>query len=251
MPGMDATGKRRARSMNRASGAILILAGLAFLPALAAAQAGFLLREEFSDLAAWRPVTFPKIQEHTRYRIEHQERESVLRAKSRASASAIVYRSPFDVYDYPRLRWKWKVENVYEKGNARVKEGDDYPLRIYVLFEYDPSTASAFDRAKYGLAKALYGEYPPHSALNYIWASREDEGGVLTNPYASNAKMIVLQKGKKNLGRWIVEERNVLDDYRRAFGTDPPARATLGIMNDSDDTKEASVAYVGFIEIFR
>lgn len=63
--------------------------------------------------------------------------------------------------------------------------------------------------------------------------------------------MIVLQKGKKNLGRWIVEERNVLDDYRRAFGTDPPARATLGIMNDSDDTKEASVAYVGFIEIFR
>lgn len=63
--------------------------------------------------------------------------------------------------------------------------------------------------------------------------------------------MIVLQKGKKNLGRWIVEERNILDDYRRAFGTDPPARATLGIMNDSDNTQEASVAYVGFIEVFR
>lgn len=163
--------------MNRTAGAILVLAGLALLPALAAAQAGVLLREEFNDLAAWRPVTFPKIREHTRYSIEHQERESVLRAESRASASAIVYRSPFSVYDYPRLRWKWKVENVYEKGNARVKEGDDYPLRVYVLFEYDPSTASAFDRAKYGLAKALYGEYPPHSALNYIWASREDEGG--------------------------------------------------------------------------
>jgi len=63
--------------------------------------------------------------------------------------------------------------------------------------------------------------------------------------------MIVLQKGKKYLGRWIVEERNVLDDYRRAFGTDPPAMATLGIMSDSDNTGEASVAYVGFIEVFR
>jgi Ca2+-binding EF-hand superfamily protein len=48
-----------------------------------------------------------------------------------------------------------------------------------------------------------------------------------------------------------VEERNVVEDYRRAFGSDPPARATLGIMNDSDNTKEASVAYVGFIEIYR
>jgi Ca2+-binding EF-hand superfamily protein len=63
--------------------------------------------------------------------------------------------------------------------------------------------------------------------------------------------MIVLQKGKRNLGRWIVEERNILDDYRRAFGADPPAMATLGIMNDSDNTKEASVSYVGFIEVYR
>jgi len=248
---MDAAGQKRGQRMNRTAGAILILAGLALLAALANAQERVLLREEFADLAGWRPVTFPKIEEHTRYTIEHQERESVLRAESRASASAIVHRIPFRVYDYPRLRWQWKVENVYEKGNARVREGDDYPLRIYVLFEYDPSTASAFDRAKYGLAKALYGEYPPHSAINYIWASREDEGGILTNPYAANAKMIVLQRGKKNLGRWIVEERNILDDYRRAFGTDPPARATLGIMNDSDNTKEASVSYVGFIEVFR
>lgn len=248
---MDAAGRKRAQRVNLTAGAIVVLMGLALLPALAAAQEGVLLREEFADLTNWRPVTFPKIREHTRYTIEQQERESVLRAESRASASAIVYRIPFRVYDYPRLRWKWKVENVYARGNARTKEGDDYPLRIYVLFEYDPSTASAFDRAKYGLAKALYGEYPPHSALNYIWASREDEGGILTNPYAPSAKMIVLQKGKRNLGRWIVEERNILDDYRRAFGTDPPAMATLGIMSDSDNTGEASVAYVGFIEVFR
>ncbi len=237
----------------RARGAMAALTVLAilFLSVPAAAQEAVLLREEFNNLDNWRPVTFPKIPEHTRYSIETLERESVLRAESRASASAIVYRMPFNVSDYPRLRWKWRVDNVYRKGNARSREGDDYPLRIYVLFEYDPEKAAAFDRAKYGLAKAIYGEYPPHSAINYIWASREDEGGILTNPYASNAKMIVLQKGRKNLGRWIVEERNILDDYRQAFGTEPPARATLGIMSDSDNTKEAAVAYVGFIEVFR
>jgi hypothetical protein len=237
--------------MTRTAKTMFLLLVILLLPSLAAAQGGGLLREEFNDLANWRAVTFPKIKAHTQYSIENQGRESVLRAESQASASAIVYRSPFNVYDYPRLRWKWKVENVYEKGNARTKEGDDYPMRIYVLFEYDPEKAGTFDKAKYGLAKALYGEYPPHSALNYIWTSREGESGIITNPYASNTKMIVLQKGKKKLGRWIVEERDILDDYRRAFGTEPPAMATLGIMNDSDNTKEASVSYVGFIEIYR
>jgi hypothetical protein len=228
----------------------LLLFAILF-PTQADAQSAVLLREEFRDLAQWRPITFPKIKEHSEYTIEDQGRESVLRAESRASASAIVYRNPFDVYDYPRLRWKWKAMSVYEKGNARTKDGDDYTLRIYVLFEYDPDKAGFYDAIKYGLAKLFYGEYPPHSALNYIWANREDESGIITSSYASNAKMIVLQKGKKNLGRWIAEERNILEDYRKAFGTDPPAMATLGIMNDSDNTKEASVSYVGSIEVFR
>ncbi len=236
--------------MTRTAGMIVLFVAL-FLPSLAEAQTSVLLREEFRDLTEWRPVTFPKIKEHTVYRIEDQGRETVLRAESRASASAIVYRKQFDVYDYPKLRWKWKVMNVYEKGNARTREGDDYPLRIYVLFEYDPDKAGFYDAIKYGLAKTIYGEYPPHSALNYIWANREDETGILTSTYASNSKMIVLQKGKKNLGRWIVEERNILDDYRRAFGAEPPAMATLGIMNDSDNTREASVSYVGCIEVYR
>ena len=230
---------------------ILSLIILLVLTALAAAQATVFLREEFQDLTQWRPLTFAKIKEHSEYTIENQGRESVLRAESRASASAIVYRKPFNVYDYPKLSWKWKVMNVYEKGNVRTKEGDDYPLRIYVLFEYDPDKASFYDAMKYGVAKSFYGEYPPHSALNYIWANRDDETGIITNTYTSNAKMIVLQKGKKNLGRWIVEERNILDDYRKAFGTDPPATATLGIMNDSDNTKESSVSYVGFIEVYK
>ncbi len=128
------------------------------------AQSPVLLREEFQDLTQWRPVTFPKIKEHSEYTIEYQGRESVLRAESRASASAIVYRNPFNVYDYPRLRWKWKVMNVYEKGNARTKEGDDYPLRIYVLFEYDPDKAGFYDAMKYGLAKIVLRRVPALTA---------------------------------------------------------------------------------------
>lgn len=237
--------------MNRTAKTRLLFLVLLLLPAMAAAQGAVLLREEFLDLSHWRPVTFPKIKEHTQYSIEDLGRETVLRTESHASASAIVYQSPYSVYDYPRLRWKWKVANVYEKGNARTKAGDDYPLRVYVLFEYDPEKAGILEKAKHELGKRIFGEDLPLHTLVYIWANREDEKGTITNAYTSDAKMIVLQRGKKNLDRWIVEERNVLEDYRMTFGSDPPATTTLGIMNDSDNTKEASVSYVGFIEVYK
>ncbi len=229
------------------------LAGLIVL-ALAAASAAdrtVLLREDFATLDAWRPLTFPKIKAHSRYTVETRGRETILRAESSASASGLLLRREFNVYQYPKLRWRWTVGNVYARGDQEGKTGDDYPIRIYVVFRYDPEKASALDRATYGIARALYGEYPPHSTLNYVWASREDTPSLFTSPYTDRARMIALEKGPRFAGQWREESADILRDYRRAFGTDPPAQASLGIMNDSDNTGEASVSWVDFIEVFR
>lgn len=64
------------------------------------------------------------------------------------------------------------MDNIYEKGNEVTKPGDDYALRIYVNFKYEPDHASFLDRTKYSMARAIFGEYPPHSALSYIWANQ-------------------------------------------------------------------------------
>jgi Ca2+-binding EF-hand superfamily protein len=63
--------------------------------------------------------------------------------------------------------------------------------------------------------------------------------------------MIFLQMGDSQKGQWIEESVDILSDYRRAFGEDPPATASLAIMNDSDDTGQSSVSYVEFIEVYR
>jgi hypothetical protein len=128
-----------------------------------------------------------------------------------------VYREIFNVHDYPKARWRWKVGNVYVRANAATKAGDDYPIRVYVMFEYDPGKAGVLEKLKYGLAKKLYGVYPPHSSLNYVWASREKSVNIVTSPYTDRAKMILLQKGEKNVGVWQDEEVNIAEDSR-AFG---------------------------------
>jgi hypothetical protein len=232
-----------------------ILALAAGLLALAAGsgatERSVLFREDFRSLEAWRPVTFPKIKKHSRYSIETRGGETVLRAESSGSASGLVYRREFNVYEYPKLRWRWMIQNVYIRGDTGGKAGDDYPIRIYVMFRYDPEKASSLDRVTYGIARALYGEYPPQSTLSYVWSNREDMPSLFTSPYTGKAKLLALEKGPRFVGQWRDENVDILRDYRRAFGTDPPVQASLGIMNDSDNTGEASVSWVDFIEVYR
>jgi hypothetical protein len=231
----------------------LIAAAIVLFPPDRAQAAGgeVLLREEFTSLASWRPLTFPKIGRHTTYAVvtDAAQSESWLRAESERSASGIVWKRQYDVYEYPRLRWRWRVENVYEKGDATKKAGDDYPLRLYVMFAYDPTTASAGKRLKYGFAKAAYGEYPPDSGLNYVWESREGPAEFVVSPYTDSMIMVLKEKGPARVGQWIVEEADVLADYRKAFGRDPPRTASLAVMSDSDNTGERAVSFIDWIEI--
>jgi len=217
----------------------------------AAEQTAVLFREDFANLDSWKPFTFPKINKHSIYTIENDGEKHFLKAESNASASAIVYKDVIDVYDYPKVKWRWKVMNVYTKGDVRTKEGDDYPIRVYIMFEYDPDKAGALDRIKYSFAKARYGEYPPHSSLSYIWSSKNDPETFVISPYTDKAMMVLLEKGPAKVGAWVDEEIDILADYQKAFKTKPPARARIAIMNDSDNTGESSVSYMAYIEVYR
>lgn len=227
-----------------------LFVNLSFLPAYCQEKEVF-AREDFNNLQNWRPLTFPKIKKHSMYTVIKEQNESFLKAESNASASGIIFKKEFGVSDYPKVRWKWKVENVYKKGNAEEKSGDDYPLRIYIIFKYEPEKASFGQRLKYGLAKKIYGEYPPHSSLNYIWANRKQREKIITNPFVDEAKMIVMEAGEEKIGEWVTEEADIIQDFKKAFGVSPPAIASLAIMNDSDNTGESSVSYVDFIEIYK
>lgn len=235
------------RSWSLASLIVLLL----FSPVAQAQEKTVLFREQFDNLDNWKPFTFPKIKAHSVYTIENEGGHHTLKAESHASASAIVYKETFNVYDYSKARWRWKVSNVYKNGDAKTKAGDDYPLRVYVMFDYDPDKAGTFEKMKYGLAKKFYGVYPPHSTLSYVWASKEEPDDIIVSPYTDRAKMVLLHKGTKNVGTWQDEVINIVEDYQKAFGAKPPVRARIAVMNDSDNTGESSVSYMEYIEVFK
>jgi len=212
---------------------------------LVSVSADTLLKEDFDTMENWEDLHFEKIERHSSYEVK----DSVLIAKSDNSASGIKFIKDYNVFKYPVLKFAWKINNVYEKGNALEKDGDDYPIRIYIMFEYNPDNASFWDAVKYDLAKSMYGEYPPHSSLNYIWSSKIQKDKIITSPYTDKAKMVVIDSSDKHLNEYRVHEVNILEDYVKAFGENPPENVSIAIMTDSDNTHEKSLSYIDYIEV--
>jgi len=198
----------------------------------------------------WTPLTFKKIERHTTYEVVKDGPVSVVKAVSEASASGLTKAVAIDPHEYPIVRWRWKVENLLQKGNVNRKDGDDYPARLYITFAYEPAKVSFGRKLKYKAGRALFGDIPI-GALNYIWDGKSPVGTIVDNAFTDFAKMIVVQSGAQRIGSWVEEERNVYEDYRLAFGEEPPAISGVAIMSDTDNTKERAVAYYGDIVFVR
>ena len=211
----------------------------------------------FSALAAnggvpsgWVPLTFRNVSAHTRYSLVSDGDVTVLKAESEKSASGLIRRfddRKIELKDYPILKWRWKVGNLVKAADIATREGDDYPARVYVTFRYDPERAGLGMRMQYGLAKSLYGEYPPHAGINYVWDGKAPVGTMRPNAYTERAMMLVVESGAKRVGQWVEVERNVYEDYKRAFNEEPPPVSGIAVMTDTDQTGETARAWYGDI----
>ena len=247
----DERARAPAFGMNARCGALALLAASAVSIAAdgpAIEGAAFSRAQPGGELpAGWQPLTFPGVAKRTDYRLVDDGGTTVLRADARGGGSGLMHRGETDPRSHPILAWRWKIARVVEGSDATQKYGDDYAARVYVMFKHEPARVSALDRSKYALMRLFYGEHPPHAGLVYVWDNRLPPGTVLASPYTDRLRMIVVRSGNAAAGRWLSEERNVLDDYRRAFGEEPPAIAGVAVMTDTDDTGESVTAWFGDI----
>jgi len=190
-------------------------------------------------------LAFSEGDPRTDYQLVRHDSTVVVQATSDGGASGLVTRRSIDLNTYPILEWRWKVNRVLDAGDATRKSGDDYPARIYVTFDYDGLGLGG--RLKHKALQLLGYDDIPTRALNYLWASTAPRGQFLPNPYTDWVMMLPVQSGPEHVGTWKTERRNVLEDYRTAFGEDPPPVNGIAIMTDTDDTGESATAYYGDI----
>ncbi|MGP4845480.1 DUF3047 domain-containing protein [Marinobacter sp. 1Y8] len=233
----------------------LLLLLLTTLPAPAWAEASDQSVPPFSAMTSlddgWAPLEFPSIDKLSHYMLVDEDGVQMVQAETDGGASGLIARVSIVPGDRLILRWRWKVSGVYKAGNARKKSGDDYPARIYVAFQFDPDSAGFFERAKRKTAELLYGDALPGNALNYIWANKLPVDEIVTNPFTEQTMMIAVTSGDEEAGQWVTVERDIVADYKAAFGEAPPEIMGIGIMSDSDNTGESATAWYGDIVVER
>jgi len=153
----------------------------------------------------------------SRYTIEGTGGEQWLHAESGASASGCFREIKIDLKRTPWLNWSWRIGGVLNNSNEREKSGDDYPARVYVVFENGPFFWNA-------------------NALNYVWSSCQPVESHWPNAYTDNAVMLAVASGGDEAGKWISLRRNVAEDIRQQFGVEPHYITAIAVMSDSDNT---------------
>lgn len=201
--------------------------------------------------AGWKPFRLNRFKKTTDYRLVPFAGTVAMQAIADASASGLLFETVADLHKYPWLIWKWKVPALNEKADNTLQQVEDSPARIIVVFAGGRDELTAAEQMNYDLAKAISGNELPYATIMYIWENRLPVGAIIPHHFTTRIKMIVAGSGREDLGVWHEERVNVLEDYRRAFGEEPPNVRAVGIMSDSDNTGERTVAYYGDIRFGR
>lgn len=198
---------------------------------------------------SWMPLTFGSIEEYTSYTLVDDEDTKVIKAESNESASGLTKKLSFNPKEYPYLSWRWKVNKAIAGTDVTSKSGDDYAARIYVMFKYDLKDLPEKEQSRVNWYKFFNGELPPLATLNYIWANKSSVGNIVSSPYTDRVKMVILKNKDSALQEWHVEERNIYEDYKKAFGEEPKGVISVAIMTDTDNTRAMAESYFGDIVV--
>lgn len=125
-----------------------------------------------------------------------------------------------NIYDTPVLSWKVRAHKLPK--NAR-EDNDDYNDSVASVYV-------AFDMGRI----ALFKKVP--KTIRYTWSTTLDKG-TETSKLFGNQQIVVVKSGDEDTGKWITFERNIVEDYRRLFGDDPPKTPmAILLLSDGDST---------------
>jgi hypothetical protein len=193
----------------------------------------------------WSPFVVSPFASRTEYRLVDGNPRTVLEARADGSASGFYRRIHIDPKRHPVIEWRWRVLEPLAHTDPRIPSRDDSPARLVISFHGDASRLDIGERSTLRLYKALTGEMLPYAMLMYVWASDAPVGTIAPNVYTEKIQMIVVENDGS--GQWREFRRNVLEDYRHAFGEDPSDIVSVGVMTDADDTRGKARAQYGDI----
>jgi hypothetical protein len=201
------------------------------------------------DAQVWQKWVISRFNRPTDYRVVEQDGKRVLEAKSDKSATGILQETAIDVAATPVLRWTWRAGTVLPNADLTRPGTDDSPVRLIVSFDGDHEKLDFEDRAMARMVKLMSGREMPYASIMYVWDNKLPAESVLENPHSGRVRMLVVESGAAGAAQWLSYQRNLIEDYRRAFGEEPGRVISVGVMTDTNRTESSVVSHYGDISL--
>jgi len=204
------------------------------------------VRFNAKDKMGWEPVAFPgKVR--TAFRAQERDGRDSVQAESKSSASMLRQRLRIAPEQLGRLSFDWQVEGLLDGADMTAQGRGDSPVRLVLAFDGDRRQFSPRNAMLNELTRAITGEEMPYAVLMYVWSNDQPVGTVITNPRTDRIRKIVVESGAARLQQWLRYERQIAEDFERAFGEPPQALQSVAIMTDTDNTRGQTKAWYGQI----
>ncbi|HAH51302.1 MAG TPA: hypothetical protein DCL80_08555 [Balneola sp.] len=189
-------------------------------------------KDEIGDLpASWynqkgeaKPIYYEgELRKTYHYAVEKEGGNKFLRFegnRGKHMSYPLLNKEEIDIYKTPILSWKFRIHEIPVGANEDDGDKNDAAASVYIAFD---------------LGRVLFKKVP--KTIRYTWSSTLPVGTELSKFYG-NQKIIVIGTGNNNQGEWQTFERNIVEDYKRLFGDDPPNKPlALLILSDGNNTK--------------
>jgi hypothetical protein len=157
----------------------------------------------------------------------------VLHLKSRNEGSLISkeIKGQVKLKETPILEWQWKAVALPRGGNSCKKEADDQVAQVYVTWPRFPESLRS-------------------RIIGYVWDSTAAAGTICKSEKTGTVTYVIMRSGPAELGKWLTERRNVLEDFRKIYGETPDEPALVSVAIDSNDTQSTAESFLGTL-LFR
>lgn len=163
-----------------------------------------------------------EVLDNYRYRVVREGGNSFLRYEGTVAKHInypLLNKEEVNIMETPVLSWRVRAHELPENANEDNNDLNDTVASVYVVYE---------------MGHVLFRKVP--KSIRYTWSTTRREGAEFSKLFG-NQRIIVLESGEARKGKWVTFERNIVEDYRRLFGEDPPDRPlAILILSDGDST---------------
>ncbi len=150
-----------------------------------------------------------------------------LRSQPQKSASGLYQPVNLRQSQPTSVTWSWRVDQIHRSADITKQNRQDFAAMVAFVF----GNPTVWNR-----------DVP---TLAYVWTSTPVPDRTVIRSSRFKMLRFVQLHGPRDRGKWLMEARNVMEDFEAAFGEKPGELSYIGIFNDNDQTGEPASAAFG------